>query len=431
MPQTADPAAPDPGGRRVGRFVPSLLRERQFRRLWLGHAISVVGDQISYLAMPLVAILILGADEDDMGLLTAVGLLPHLLFSLPAGVWLDRVRRRRLVMIAADLGRAALMVSVPIAWVLDVLTVGQLFVVAFLIGALTVAFDLSWSTVFVAVAPREQYVEGSALLNANRSFSYVAGPSISGALVKVLGAPVTLLVDAASFLASALFLARVKADEAPIEPDPAGLRERLSVGLAFAARDPIIRPTLAAAATINFFNFGFAALFVLYATRYLNVDPGVLGLVLGIGALGGLIGAALAGRVGRRIGIGPAYALGCILFPAPLILIPLVSGPPELVLTALLLSEFGAGFGVMILDVSAGSIILARTPDKIRARATGSFRFINYGIRPIGAFLGGLLGSAIGIRETLFIVTVAPLLGVLWLLWSPVIRQRDLPPAAE
>jgi MFS family permease len=234
-----------------------------------------------------------------------------------------------------------------------------------------------------------------------------------------------------SFVASALFLGRVKAQEAPVEVDPAGLRERFAAGLRFAAVDPIIRPTLAAAATINFFNFAFQALFVLYATRYLGVSPGTLGLALGVGAIGGLLGAVVAGPIGRRIGVGPAYALGCILFPAPLILIPLASGPPEVVFAALLVSEFGAGLGVMILDVNAGSIIIARTPDRIRARATGAFRTLNYGIRPIGAFLGGVLGATIGVRETLFIVTVAPLLSVLWLLWSPVIRQRDLPEPAE
>ena len=391
----------------------------------------MVGDQVSHLAMPLVAVLVLHADAGEMGLLTAISLLPHLLFSLPAGVWLERIRRRRRVMIAADLGRAALVATVPAAYVVGALTLPHLFVVGFLVGALTVAFDLSWSTVFVAVAPRERYVEGSALLNGSRSLSYVAGPTLGGGLVQLLTAPFALVADAISFLASALALGRVRAEEAPLEPDPAGLRERFAIGLAFAARDPIIRPSLAAAATINFFNFGFSALFVLYATRTLGVEPGTLGLALGTGAIGGLLGAGMASRVGRRIGVGPAYALGCILFPAPLILIPLVSGPPEVVLAALFVSEFGAGFGVMILDVSAGAIILARTPDRIRARATGAFRTINYGIRPVGAFLGGVLGSVIGVRETLVLVTVAPLLGVLWLVWSPVLRLRELPPPAD
>jgi MFS family permease len=411
--------------------VPSLLQTPNFRSFWIGETISVVGDQLTLLAMPLTAILVLDADAADMGLLTAVSLLPHLLFSMPAGVLLERIQHRRRVMIAVDIGRAALIASVPAAYVAGVLTIQQLYVVGFLTGSLTVLFDLSWSTVFVAIAPRELYVQGSSLLNGSRSLSYVIGPTLGGTLVQVLTAPVALAVDAVSFIVSALFLTRVKADEAPLEPDPTSIRSRFAAGLRFAAYDPIIRPTLLAAATINFFNFAFAALFVLYATRYLGVSPGTLGLALGVGAIGGLLGAVVAGPIGRRIGVGPAYALGCVLFPAPLILIPLVSGPPEVVFAALLLSEFGAGLGVMILDVNAGSIILARTPDRIRARATGAFRTLNYGIRPIGAFLGGMLGTAIGVQETLLIVTVAPLLGVLWLIGSPVIRQRSLPESAE
>jgi MFS family permease len=411
--------------------VPSLLLTPNFRSFWVGETISVIGDQLTLLAMPLVAILVLDADAQDMGTLTAVSLLPHLLFSLPAGVWLERVQVRKRVMIAADLLRAALLASVPAAYLAGVLSMPQLYVVGFLTGALTVLFDLSWSTVFVAIAPRDLYVQGSSLLNGSRSLSYVVGPPLGGGLVQLLTAPFALAADAVSFIVSALFLTRVKADEAPIEPDPTSIRSRFAAGLRFAAFDPIIRPTLLAAATINFFNFAFSALFVLYATRYLGVSPGTLGLALGVGAIGGLLGAVVAGPVGKRIGVGPAYALGCILFPAPLILIPLVSGPPEVVFGALLLSEFGAGFGVMILDVNAGAVIIARTPDRIRARATGAFRTLNYGIRPIGAFLGGVLGASIGVQETMLITAIAPLFSVLWLIWSPVIRQRTLPEPAE
>ncbi len=401
-----------------------------FRSFWIGETISVIGDQLTLLAMPLTAILVLDADAADMGLLTAVSLLPHLLFSMPAGVWLERVQHRRRVMIAVDLGRAVLIASVPAAYMAGALALPQLYVVGFLTGSLTVLFDLSWSTVFVAIAPRDLYVQGNSLLNGSRSLSFVVGPTLGGALVQVLTAPIALAVDAVSFIVSALFLARVKADEPLVEPDPAGIRERFAAGLRFAARDPIIRPSLMAAATINFFNFAFSALFVLYATRYLGVSPGTLGLALGVGAIGGLLGAVVAAPIGRRIGVGPAFALGCILFPVPLILIPVVSGPPEVIFGALLLSEFGAGFGVMILDVNANSIIIARTPDRIRARATGAFRTLNYGIRPIGAFLGGVLGTAIGVQETMLIMAILPLFGVLWLIWSPVIRQRGLPEPA-
>lgn len=400
-----------------------------FRRLWLGQTISVFGDQVTQLGLPLVAVLTLGADASQMGLLTAVGLFPHLIFSLPAGVWLDRVRARRRLMIAADLGRAVLIGSIPVAYAVGMLSMSQLYVVGFVSGSLAVVFDLSWNTLFVSVTRRERYVEAMALLNGSRSLASVGGPTIGGLLVQLLGAPMAMLADALSFLGSVVFLRRIESPEPPIEPEAASVRDQLLAGLSFVSSDPIMRPTLLSVATINFFNFAFAALFILYATTTLGVSPGVLGLALGTGAIGGVIGAVVASRIGRRIGLGPAYALGCLLFPVSLILVPLAEPgmPMPLILALIFASEFGAGMGVMILDINVGAIIYARTPDRIRARAGGAFRFVNYGIRPLGALVGGLAGSALGIREALFVATIAGTAGVLWLIGSPVLRLRDLP----
>lgn len=249
-------------------------------------------------------------------------------------------------------------------------------------------------------------------------------------LIQLLGAPLAILTDAVSFLASAFFLTRVKATEPPIDPVGEGLRDRLGTGLRFIFRDPIMRPTIMSVATLNLFNFGFQALFILYVTTRLGVDPGLLGLALGAGAIGGVAGAILASRIGRRFGLGPAYFFGLVIFPAALILVPLVTGPLPVILGMLVVMEFVAGFGVMVLDINAGAMIQARTPDRIRGRATGAFRFINYGVRPIGALMGGVLGSAIGVRETLFVVTIASLAGVLWLIGTPVARLRELPETA-
>jgi MFS family permease len=412
-------------------LIPSLLRQAPFRNFWLGQTISVFGDQITLLAVPIVAVLVLHADPAQMGLLTAVGLLPHLLFSLPAGIWLDRVHNRRRLMIVADIARAAVIATIPLAFYLGWLSIEQLFVVTFLAGTLAVAFDISWNTIFVAVARRDEYVQANSLLNGSRSLAYVAGPSVGGALIQFLGAAYAVLADAVSFLASAVFLARVRAIEPPVEPQVDGLRRQLATGLAFILGDRIMRPTVMSVATLNFFNFGFQALFILYVTTYLGVSPGPLGLALGAGALGGVSGALLAGRLGRRIGLGRAYALGLVLFPAALILVPLVTGPLPVVLAMLFVMEFFAGLGVMILDINAGAFIQARTPDRIRGRVSGAFRFINYGIRPIGALMGGALGEIIGVRETLFVVTIASLSGVAWLLFSPVLAMRDLPEEAE
>jgi MFS family permease len=405
----------------------SLLRVAAFRRFWLAETISLFGDQVTVIALPLAAVLVLNADAAEMGYLAAAALLPHLIFSLPAGVWLERVGRRRRVMVAADLGRAVLLASVPVADWLDELTFAQLYGVAFLSGCLAVAFDISHSTLFVAVTKREQYVEANSLLNGSRAFSYVAGPSAGGLLVQALTAPLTLLVDGASFLASALCLRGIDAPEPPLEPATGGMRAQVAEGIAFIGRSPVLRPTLASVATLNFFNFAFAALFVLYATRELGISPGALGLVLGAGAVGSLMGAAVAGRVGRRLGLGPAFVLGMILFPAPLLLIPLAGGPRWLVLGMLFAAELLAGLGVMILDINVGAIMTALTPHRLRSRSTGAFRFVNYGVRPLGSLAGGAAGSAFGLRPTLFATAAAGLAGVLWLLPSAVPSLVDLP----
>jgi MFS family permease len=404
-----------------------LLRAADFRNFWLGQTISLFGDQVTTIALPLAGVLVLHASAAEMGYLGAAALMPHLLFSLPAGVWLERVGRRRRLMIAADVARAALLASVPIAYAFDALSFAQLYAVAFLTGCLAVVFDISYSTLFVAITKREQYVEANSLLNGSRAFSFVAGPSAGGILVQLLSAPTALLADAASFVSSALFLTRIRAPEPTIEPSEGGIRAQVSEGVRFIGRSRILRPALASVATLNFFNYGFAALFILYATRELGIKAGTLGIVLGAGAVGGLVGAVVAGRVGRRIGLGPAFVVGMVLFPAPLLLVPLAAGPRPAVLAMLFSAEFLSGLGVMILDINVGAVITALTPHRLRSRSTGAFRFVNYGIRPLGSLMGGGLGSLIGLRPTLFVTAAAGLAGSLWLLPSPVPGLIDLP----
>jgi MFS family permease len=404
-----------------------LLRERDFRNLWLGETISLFGDQVTLIALPLVAVLVLDAGPAQMGYLGAAALVPHLIFSLAAGVWIERVGRRRLLMIGADLGRCALIATIPIASYYDALTFGQLYGVAFLSGCLAVAFDISYSTLYVAVTRREDYVQANSLLHGSRAFSFVAGPSVGGVLVQALTAPTALLADATSFLASALFLTRIRASEPSVEPAAGGIVAQVLEGMRFIARSAILRPSLISAATLNFFNYAFAAVFILYAVRELGVSAGTLGLVLGGAAVGGLIGAVVAGRLGRRIGLGPAFVLGMVLFPGPLLLVPFASGPHSLVLAMLFTAEFLSALGVMILDINVSAVITALTPHRLRSRSTGAFRFVNYGIRPLGSLVGGALGSTIGLRPTVFVTAAAGLAGVLWLIPSPVPKLIDLP----
>jgi MFS family permease len=407
--------------------LPDLLRGNvPFRRFFLGHAVSLVGDQVTMIALPLVAVLALDATAAQMGYLVAAELAPNLLFSLHAGAWADRRGRRRQTMIATDIGRALLIVSIPVAWALDALTFPHLLVAAFGMGTLAVLFQVSYSSVFVALLERDRFVQGASLMHGSRAFSYVAGPSLGGLLVQALTAPIALVVDAISYVVSALFLRTVHVVEPPTEPPGKG---HVVAGVRWVFASPIVRAALGATATTNFFNFMFFTLFILYATNELDVEPGTLGLVLGAGAVGGILGSIVTGRISRRIGIGPAFALGCVLFPAPLLLVPLADGPQPVILACLFLAEFGAGFGVMLLDITVGSIFAAVIPDRLRSRVAGAYSTVNYGVRPLGALAAGALGTWIGVRETLWIATAGGLLGVLFLLPSPVLGLRTLPEA--
>ncbi len=411
------------------RLLPPLLRENvPFRRFFAGQFVSLVGDQVSLIALPLVGVLVLHAGPAQMGYLTTAALLPNLLFSLHAGAWVDRHGRRRQVMLATDIGRAALLVSIPIAYGLDLLTIEQLYVVGFLEGTLSVFFYVAYSALFVALVPRDRYVEGQSLLNGSRALSFVGGPSLGGLLVQALSAPAALAADAVSFLVSAFSLSRISPEEPPTEPAESG---HLRAGATYIRHSPVIRASLLATATINFFNFVFFALVILYANQYLHIQPGALGAVIAVASIGSVIGSIVTGRIGRRIGIGPAFALGCVLFPAPLVLVPLAGGPHWLVLVCVTVAEFFSGFGVMLLDISGGAIKAAVVPDRLRARVSGAYMLVNYGVRPLGALAGGLLGAEIGVRSTLWIATVGAIAGVLWLLPSPVMGMRELPETAE
>jgi MFS family permease len=393
------------------RLIPELLAENAaFRGLWMAQSISLVGDQVSLLALPLVAVLTLHAGPAEMGYLVAAELVPSLLFSLHAGVWADRRGDRRGLMIATDVGRAALLATIPV-------------------GSLTVLFWVSYNALFVVLVPRERFISGSSLLNGSRAVSFMAGPAIGGLLVQALTAPLAVGVDALSFVASALFMRGIDSPEP--EPDPGAGSGGVMAGLRFIARNPIMRASLGATATINLFNFMFFALWILFATKELHVNAGALGLVIGAGAIGSVIGSFVTGAVQRRLGVGPAFAIGCVLFPAPLMLVPLAGGTRPLVLGMLFLAEFFSGLGVMMLDITGGAISAALVPAGLRSRVAGSYMVVNYGVRPIGSLIGGLMGASLGLRPAVWVATVGAVAGVLWLLPSPIMRLRELPQPAE
>jgi len=408
--------------------IPPLLRANaNFRRFFLGQSVSMLGDQISGIALPLTAVLALHASAGQMGALTTAYLVPNLLFSLHAGAWVDRRGRRRKTMLVTDVGRALLIGSVPVAFALGHLTWAQMYIVAFLSGSLSVVFFVAYGAMIQMIVPREQYVEANSLVHGSRAFSFLAGNSVGGVLVQLLRGPYALAADALSFLWSALLLRRMKIDEPPGVPHEAG---GVTAGARWIKNNATFRSELLGVATINLFNFIFFALFVLYATRHLHVRPATLGLVLGAGSVGTLGGSFITARIARRVGVGRTFVLGCFLFPAPLILVPAAGGPHWLVIGCLFVAEFCSGVGLMLLDIMAGTISAGLIPPALRSRVSGAFMVVNYGVRPLGTTLGGVLGSTIGLRPTLWIATVGPLLGLLWLLPSPVMSLHEVPEEA-
>ncbi len=422
---TAGPTAAEATGTRRTRVprvtVPPLLRDTVFRRYWGASTISMFGDQVSSIAVPLAAVLALHANAAAMGLLTALEWLPSLLFGMHAGAWADRRGNRRQTMIAADLGRAALMATIPVCYALHVLTLPQMFAVTFAAGALAILFNVSDSTLFVSIVAADRYVDGQSLLNGSRALSFVAGPSAGGLLAQLLTAPFAIAADALSFLGSAFFLSRIR----PAEPAADHRRGGATAGLRFIARSPIVRASLLGVAVVNLFYLMFFALFTLYAVRTLHVRPGVLGAVLGAGALGGVLGAMLTKRIAARAGLGKAYVAGCLTYTAPLALVPLAPRDGSAVVLLMLSgAEFMSGFGVMVLDISIGAIFAVVIPDTMRSRVSGAFMAVNYGTRPVGALLGGLLGTTLGLRPTLWTAVAGAVFGALLLVPSPLPRFR-------
>jgi len=402
-----------------------LHRQPLFVRYWTARTVSMFGDQVSALAIPLAAVLVLHASAFEVGLLTAMAWLPELLFALPAGVWVDSRGQRRRVMVVTDLLRAAVLLTLPLAWWLAELTIWHLLAVTFTVGALTVFFDLSGTNFFVALVQRRQYVEAQSRLSTSRSTSFIAGPSIAGFLVQVLGAPMALVADACSFVVSALLLRKTDVAEPHVEPATEPAFRRLGAAFRHLFGDKLLRASLFCTATINFFNFVLLAIFVLFASRTLGLGAGTIGIVLGVGAFGGLFGALVAPRIGRALGTGRAVMAGAVLFPGALALIPLAHGSHALSGGMLLTAEFFASVGVMVFDINQNALLALHIPDALRSRIVAAYRFVNYGTRPIGALLGGILGSTIGIRETLWFAVAGGMVGVLFLVGSPMVHVRQ------
>jgi MFS family permease len=406
-----------------------LWRHPDFLRLWSAQTVSQLGTQVSQLALPLTAILVLDASAFQVAFLNTVEFLPFLLFTLPAGVWVDRLRRRP-ILVLADLGRALALGSVPLAHALHLLTIWQLFLVGFAVGVGTVFFDVSYQSYLPSLVERDRLVEGNSKLEVSRAGATIAGPGLAGALVGAITAPFAVLVDAVSYLGSGALIFRIRSPEAPSEPVATpSLRRELWEGLRYLVLHRYWRPIAICTALSNFFGqVGFSILLV-YAVRALGLSPQLIGLSLIPLGIGSLVAATGAPRISRRIGVGPTIIAAAVLFGPASLLVPVApkSGPiPFLTASFALL-----GFVGILYNITGISLMQTLTPERLLGRLNASRRFIVWGTIPLGALTGGILASSIGLRPTLWVGALGSCLCFVPILLSPLRSLADMPSEPE
>jgi MFS family permease len=416
-----------PGDWLPARSTGGLWRHADFRRLWAAQSASLFGSEITALALPLMAVLLLDASPVQMGLLAAAGTVPFLLCSLPAGVWIDR-RQRRPVLIAADIARTALLLSIPLMAWLGILRIEQLYAMTFVVGVLGVFFEVAHYAYVPSLVGRGSVVEGNSKLQISYSAAEAGGPGIAGLLVQFLSAPGAIVVDAVSFLVSAVLLRRIETPEPPVDTRTShGARRDVEDGLRALLGHRLLRPIVLASITESIFVKGIAAIFVLYATRELEISPVMLGVILAVGGIGAIPGALLSTPAARRFGVGPTIIGGWLIAMAAWLLIPLATGP--LAVPVLAASMLLGGVAGTIVNVQQWSLRQLVTPDALQGRVTASHRFLVYGAYPLGALLGGWLGATLGLRTAIALCALGALAAPVWVAISPLRRLREQPTA--
>ena len=404
----------------------TLIGHRDFRLLWGGETVSELGSQVSLLAIPLVAVGTLRATPLQMGALAAATTVAFLVVGLPAGVWVDRRRRRR-VMIVSDVGRLLALGSIPVAEVLGVLHLVQLYIVALVSGVFTVFFDVAYQSYLPSLVGRERLVEGNAKLTGSAEAAQVAGPSIAGGLVQAIGGPFAVALDAASFLVSAVAVGAIRTREhSPVVPDDGHprLRRDIGHGLRFVFGNRMLRAITATTATANLFSGIQLAIEVIFLVRVVHASPGVIGLLFAAGGVGGVVAALLASPIARWVG-GARATLVSSFAAAGGLLIPLAT-------PGLGVLFFGAGllvssFAAVVYNINQVSFRQRLCPDRMLGRMNATIRFVVFGVLPVGALAGVTIATVFGLRPTLWVAMSGQALAGLWLLASPIRGMRDFP----
>jgi MFS family permease len=406
-----------------------LWRHADFLKLWGGQTVSVFGTLIGRFAFLLVAAITLEATPFQMSILRVADMAPGLLVGLLAGVWVDRLSRRA-IMIWTDLGRFLLVLSVPVAALLGVLAIEYLYAVALLVGVLATFFEIAYRAYLPWLVERDQLVEGNAKLQASSSVAEVGGFGLAGALVQLLTAPIAMVVDALSFLVSAISLALIRRPE----PPPAPIEERQTTwheireGFEIVFRDPVLRAFAGSGATHQLFVQMWVAVLILFLTREMGLSPLEMGLVFAVGGVSSLIGAAVAAPLTSRFGLGRTVIWAHLLFNLSIVFTPLSGGPYWLVLLLVSANQFFDG-AYIVYEINETSLIQAISPERSLGRVNASLRFLGWAMMLLGSVIGGVLGEVIGVRWTMLFGALMALTSVVWLLASPIRGMKTMPEA--
>ncbi|MFL5758250.1 MAG: MFS transporter [Thermomicrobiales bacterium] len=421
--------------KRFAQLVPrrdGLWGNKDYVQFWAAQSVSAAGSQITLLALPLLAAITLKASSVQIGLLVASGSVPIWIFGLFAGVWIDRLPRRP-ILIVADLGRAALLLLIPLASALNHLSMELLYAVAFLAGTLTVFFDIGRQSYLPVLVRRDQLVEANQQVVVSNSAAEVAGPGIAGGLIKILGAPVAIVFDAISFVASGLLLMRIHAHEQQIprhEQQRAMLME-IREGVRWVFQDPVLRALALATGISNFFENGRFAVQILYLNRSLHLGPAAIGIVVMLGSVGYFIGAFLPRITSQTFGLGRAIMLAMGVIWIAELLFALAAGPNSVAVPLVIVALFLEGLGSPSYDVNQVSLRQAITPDYIRGRVNASLRVLIRGTVPLGAIAGGLVAASFGLRAAMVFGAFGPPIAILLIWFSPIRGMRVPPPPVD
>jgi MFS family permease len=402
--------------------VKGLWGNRAFRLLWTGETTSMLGSMVASTALPLVAVVTLAASTFDVALLTAVAWLPWLVIGLPAGAWVDRLPKRP-VMLACNTASMAVFGSVPLAAAFGMLTMPYLLAAALLGGVAKVFFSLAYRAYLPALVGAGDLLEANAKLQGSESATQVAGPGLAGLLAQAFGPVSGVLADAVSFGVSVLCVRAIKVPETVVPVARTPLRSQIAEGLRFAVGDRYLRTLMTFGAVSNLALTGYQAIQIVFLSRTLGAAPGLVGLVLAVAAAGGVLGAALAGRLGARFGTARAFLL-CEVFAAPMLLLGPLSGPGW-GLALFVIAEFGVCAGVVASNVLTTTFRQRYCPPELFSRINSSASIVNYGTIPLAGVLGGVLGEAIGVRETLWVMSGVLIAALVML--APLAKLRDFP----